>query len=141
MELYKSFFGYRDFLKEEEVKQQISKSKYYTQSEDIKTAKAMNFFSTSIQKSWLIMTPRRLYCVLDDIKQPEASISWSIPNSKVVDDSGKVILEIKVNDAYKENTGLIDFGSSRRSWLYSKSLFNNDGETLKSRIEELAWRR
>lgn len=129
--------GYRDFLNDGEIRAFIVNYENLHTLEDISTFKLLNFFETSTQRSWLVRTKEKMYCVLDDVTKPEPIISWSMPNKNIVNDNGEVILNIYAYDKYKQNTGLVDFGENHRSWLYSKKLFDNP-EKLKDEIQNLA---
>ena len=63
------FIGRSDFASPEEIKEFIRRSKNFDKSkEDPSTAHPLLIFKTSKQQTWLVATPERLYCVLDDLR-------------------------------------------------------------------------
>lgn len=82
-------------------------------------------FRTRKQKTWLLITATRLYCLLDDAKTraKDSLIQWQQP-----------ISESMLIKAYQSGQGnmVVDIGNRRR-WLYSKRLFNSP-EVLEERL-------
>ena len=115
--------GWREFKSREEIAEYIVHSvNFDPQREDPRTAKTLPLFQTSRQRTWLVATSERLYCILDDVRKPEPHINWSLPKSKVVA-NGDVVLEIRPHDRTAK-TGLVDFGNEHRRWLYTRDLFD-----------------
>ncbi|WPC75858.1 hypothetical protein [Vibrio porteresiae] len=91
--------------------------------------KLLNIFSTSKQRTYLASKGDFVYCVLDDARKSSAKVVWAMPKKLFIEKNGK--LKIRLNPRDKtENTGVIDFGSQHKNWLYSKHLFR------KSSLEE-----
>ena len=121
----KDFFD-RDhkFYDEKEIKGIIRTSKNYSSEENTDSAEALLIFKTSKQRTWLIATDKRLYCVLDDYRKPQPSVMWSKKRDNIFS-QGNMSLNIQTRD-YKQNTGLVDIGTDHKDWLFSKSLFINN---------------
>lgn len=101
------------------IKRFITRSKNFDSSEeDPSNAETLLLFHTSKQKTWLISTNERLYCILDDIRESEPYINWTIPKEDLVE-GDKVTVKILAKDH------TIDIGEEHQNWLYSKRLFNN----------------
>lgn len=139
MDILSSFLGYRDFLTDQEIKKYIMNSKNHSSDENDDEIQSMLIFKTSKQKTWILTSSIRLYCLLDDIRKDKPLITWSIPKKEIVED-GELILDIRVrNKRDKKHTGLIDFGEKHRWWLYTKKLLGDDneaGEKIKSFVKE-----
>jgi hypothetical protein len=113
--------GRRDFCAQKDIISYVTKSKNYNSSkENLDQAKALNFFHTSKQKTWLILTKERMYCVLDDNRKEIPVVRRSIPKSKLID-GDKISIDIKIRD-YSEKSYIVDVGSIT-GWLFSKKLF------------------
>lgn len=117
---------FRDFLTEAAVKRHISASVNY-KGESPKSAKSLLIFRTSTQQTWLISTPVRLYCILDDRRKADAHIQWSMPIGRARSAS------LRKKD-YREKTGMVDIGE-RKNYLYTKELFS-DSDII-SELKEL----
>ena len=63
----KNILGYRNFLTKQEVRKIIRSSVNY-ENEDTNSAKLLCFFKTSMQRTWLVATQKRVYIILDDIR-------------------------------------------------------------------------
>ncbi|MBX3570011.1 MAG: hypothetical protein KF914_18255 [Rhizobiaceae bacterium] len=128
--LSKALFGdeegaaMRDFLQPEGIKQSVRSSKNYRlDGTDPDQAALLLLFDTRMQRTWLVKTTKRLYCVLDDLREREPNVNWSMPVQSAVE-NGTVTLDIRnrgPSDTGK--SGLIDFGVNHRDWLYSPRLF------------------
>src|SRR5207247_5096725 len=113
-----------DFKSREEIAEYIVHSvNIDPNSETPSAAKTLLIFQTSKQRTWLVATPERLYCVLDDVRKPDPHINWSMHRSKIVT-NGEVVLEIQSHDR-SDKTGQIDFGPEHRRWLYTRDLFEH----------------
>jgi hypothetical protein len=114
--------GWREFKSREEIARCIVNSvNVDPRTEDPESASTLLLFQTSKQRTWLVATRERLYCILDDVRKPEPHINWSLPRKHIVAD-GDVVLDVRLHDR-TENMGLIDFGSDHRRWLYTRDLF------------------
>lgn len=115
----------------DDIKNTIKNSKNYNQ-EDPKSAQVLNFFSTSKQRTYLVATSERLYCILDDVRKEKPHINWSMPKSDV-----KGVDGLKLDITSRDKTakiGLVDIGNKHRKWLYTKDLFPS--KEIKASIQE-----
>lgn len=102
------------------LKEFVKNSINYDPTENLDQAEILEFFETSQQRTALIKTDKRIYCVLDDIKEDEPNINWSMAKKNVVDENNDLKLEITAkNYKNKHNTGLIHFGPKHKNWLFS----------------------
>jgi len=108
------------FRHEERIKKWIENSKNYA-DEEPNSAQLLRIFSTSKQRTYLVSTPKRMYCILDDSRKDNPHINWSIARNEVEKD-GKVIVPISTSDK-TDNTGLVDIGPKHKNWLFTKALF------------------
>ena len=134
---FKYILGFRDFSKIEEIKKFINLNLYYSKEEDILNAEHLLLFDTSKQKTWILISNLRMFCVLDDISKDTFQPRWHLNKNEIIR-NGKIILEIKVHEEYSHNSGLIDFGNVHKKWLYSKKLFPNPNKlvsALKQKIQ------
>jgi len=123
MKLRELLSGRNDFENLNNIKKLITSSKKYEPSyENWKHAHELLIFSTPRQKTWLIATIKRLYCILDDVSRDAPHIAWSMSKESLVTDD-KVSIEVRQHEN-TERTGLIDISDKHKSWLYSKNLFN-----------------
>ncbi len=131
MEALESVLGRREFKTSSEIAHHITTSKNFRPEEENPTdAHTLLFFETSKQHTWLVATPKRLYCILDDVRKPRPHINWSMSRRKVLEGTK---LEVDLKTAPKtQKTGLIDFGPHHRRWLFSKSLF--EGESIEEAV-------
>mgnify|MGYP005813015515 CR=1 FL=1 len=121
--------GPRPFLTLAQIRTVITQSVNYPTHDgtDPASARALLLFQTTTQQTWLVMTERRLYCILDDRRKPAPHINWSMAMSEVVSD-GKLQLEISFDEQapVSSKSGLVHFGPKHRNWLYSKKLFASE---------------
>jgi hypothetical protein len=121
-ELRSLLLGWREFKSREEIVRYIVNSvNFDSTTESPESAKALLLLQTAKQRTWLVATRERLYCILDDVRKPESHINWSLPRRQVIED-GNIVLEIRPHDR-TERTGLVDFGPEHRRWLYTRDLF------------------
>ena len=138
------FFGYRALKSADEIRQHVIKyiHAYPELHEDIDggflevgdlsgsnkklidedALEILKIFSTSLQQTWLVATPKRIYCVLDDIEKKESVeiIKWHMTKLEFI----AKFNTIKVRNK-SDRTGIIDFTDKHQAWLYSKNLFEN----------------
>lgn len=141
MSLSAAALGKRWFYSDEEIKEFVRNSKNFDpEYEDPARAGALVIFQNSNQKTWIVTTTERIYCILDDIRKERPNINWSMSKKKVVSE-GKVILRIKPKEKLEgsEITGLIDFGEEHKDWLFSKELFKD--KRIDETIQDLIARR
>ncbi len=130
MRLAELMLGYRKFFEEPEIRGMVTRSKSFNKSnESPGEAKSLLIFRTSRQQTWLVSTRLRLYCILDDVRQPRPRLQWSVPKTEV-SRAGAVITRPR-----SDQTGLVDLGPRHRDWLYSKHLFAE--QPIEPAIEEL----
>ena len=135
MFFFNKLLGFRDFSKLEEIKKTISSKFNFDKDENIDKAKELIIFETSRQKTWIIATEKKLFCVLDNVENDTFEIRWHMAADEIIKDN-KIDLDIKVVDSYKKNTGLVDFGKNHREWLYSKKYFSSP-DKLREKVAEL----
>ncbi|MBL0459776.1 hypothetical protein [Aeromonas dhakensis] len=129
MKIYSKFFDTESsFRNEDEVKAAIKKSKNY-KNEDVRSAKSLNFFKTSKQRSYLIATDDMVYCVVDDNREISPKVNWSEKKSSF--DTSMINIKTKT-----DRIGLIDFGEKHKNWFFTKSKFKNNND-LKEKLSEL----
>ena len=120
MAIKKLFDSNAFFRPEKEIKDWITRSKNY-EKEDPNSAHLLEFFSTSKQRTYLVSTPKRMYCILDDSRKDNPHINWSIARNELEKDD-KIIMTISTSEK-TENTGLVDIGPRHKNWLFTRSLF------------------
>lgn len=117
--------GFRTFGTESTIKKSILRSKNYNEDkESPEEASAFLFFSTRKQRTWLVATPHRLYCILDDVRKTEPHINWSMSKRKLFDAEGLSLEISSKNRSYL--TGTVDFGSKHKGWYFSRNLFSEN---------------
>jgi len=122
MKISSVILGRRDFYSNEEIIDFTKKSKNYNpEEENTHNAEALMIFQTSNQQTWLVSTNERLYCILDDIRNDEPNINWSVAKERLTAE-GQVTIEINARDK-SGKTGLVDIGPEHKNWLFSKGLF------------------
>jgi hypothetical protein len=113
--------GKRDLLNPEEIAEQVKNApEFNATKENPATANLLLLFKTSRQQTWLVVTPERLYCILDDVREPRPEVRWSIAKAEIIS-NGELILPISVRE-HSRNSGRLDIGS-HKNWLFSKALF------------------
>lgn len=132
MYFFNYILGYRDFSKLEEIKENIFKKYNQINDENIHKATEILLFESSRQKTWLLITEERFFCVLDDVENDFFRVRWNITKNDIIH-GNQLIIKLKTYD-YLKNTGKIDFGKFHKGWLYSKSIYSTH-EELKSKIE------
>ena len=123
------FFSNRsDFASESDIKKTIRKSKNFDEAKEspIQSA-ALLLFATSRQQTWLVCTPERLYCILDDLKNPRPKVNWSMKREDIVSE-GKVTVSLRAHSR-TEKTGSVDISQLHQRWLFSHKLFK-DGDVV-----------
>lgn len=123
------------FRSEEEIKSYISNSKKYKQ-ENPSDAKLLKIFSTSKQRTYLVITDKMIYCILDDARKNKPHLNWSKTRDNFFD--GKNLTVAVTTREKSTTTGLVDFGSDHKNWLFTKSLFKDISieNKLKSLLSE-----
>lgn len=110
------------FRTADDIKAHVVHSKSFNaETETLDDATVFLLFHTPKQKTWLVATNERVYCVLDDIGTTEPHINWSEPRDGVIRD-GRVVWAIAKTDK-SPATGVLTFGELKTPWLYSKDLF------------------
>ena len=134
-----SFFSARIQLKtESDIKESIKRSKdFNSEAEAPEMSHALLYFTTSKQQTWLVATSERLYCILDDVKEAEPSIKWSMAKVELVEG---ITVKLKIDTRarkWRPNSphGIVNFGPNHKDWLYTKRLFYNN--TIEDRVKFL----
>lgn len=135
MALINKILGYRDFSKLEDIKNYINSAYSLDSEENINNAEGLILFQTSRQKTWLIASEKKLFCVLDDIENDSFEVRWQMDKFDLIKEQG-LSLEINTNPNYSPSTGSVDLGNNHKEWLYSKKLYRSEAE-LKSSISKL----
>ena len=140
MKLKEVFFGSPELVGREDILSLIREAPFFSQgAEEISEKDALLIFSTRRQKTWLVVSNQRLYCVLDDVRNDELpGLQWTMPADELVA-NGKVDLHLQSREMKKrrsEKTGVIEIGAKLRNWLYTKDLFQTLSveETLRAII-------
>jgi len=129
-------FDIRPFATIDEIKLRITKAKQYRlDGTDPSNALTLKLLSTSRQQTWLVATPKRLYCILDDIENASPKVQWAEPLIDFIDKDGNVVAKIEEHEN-SEKTGLVNIGDDHHDWLFSKGLFFGSGDVV-NRIETL----
>jgi hypothetical protein len=116
-------FDRRDlFRTQDEIRDCIKNSISY-EGEDASGSQLLLFFSTSKQRTYLVATKVRLYCVLDDSRKTEPRINWSIGKADLIHD-GELKISIEARDV-DEYTGLVNIGTEHKRWYFTKGLFGS----------------
>lgn len=130
-------FGYRKSTPEEDIIKYIENSDSFDPAEeDLDNAQALKIFDTSKQRTWIVSTKKRLYCILDDINRDDPVITWALSREDVTD-GNEVTINIDATKEKTERTGFVDFGEHHRNWLYSKRLFERAGESVTDSVIKL----
>ncbi len=121
MKFYSKFFDADvGFRTSEQITDAVRTSKNY-QQEPVSNARLMNFFKTSKQRSYLVATDQRVYCIVDDNRKSQPVVNWSEPLASFNQNA--------ISFAEKsDRTGLVNFGENHKHWLYTKSLFSDTDE-------------
>ena len=120
MRLFELFDDSDSFHTADGIRGYIKNSKNY-EDEDTASSQVLLFFKTSKQRTYLVATNKRLYCILDDARKDNPHINWSMGKKYLVQ-NGKLLISIKAHDKTR-NTGLVDVGVNHKNWLYTKELF------------------
>ena len=127
------FLGYREFASESEIKELVTQTAEFDESlEQPDEIETLPIFDTSTQRTWILTTRARLYCVLDDIRKAAPALQWTLDSESLVH-QGDLAVEIGTREK-SPRTGLLDIGQ-RRGWLYSKGLFPK--ATVEAQLESM----
>ncbi len=119
------FLGYRELATTQEIIDYVAGTELFDgESEDKESTATMLIFDTSKQRTWLLATSARMYCVLDDIRKTAPRLQWTMDRDELVKD-GEVIASIGSREK-SARTGKLDIGS-HRGWLYTKCMFATAG--------------
>lgn len=113
----------RPLLSEDEIKASIATSvNYKLDGSDPDSASALRIFATRRQNTWLVATPKRLYCILDDVRKPQPHMNWSIGRDSLLGNDRALAFDI-TSRSKSDRLGLVDIGPKHKDWYFSKSLF------------------
>lgn len=118
--------GRRQFLSEAQIIELVEISKRYDDDLSFGASDALLIFETSNQHTWLVMTVRRLYVILDDVRRPQAKLQWS---------TGRIPPQVRTSER-SERSGIVHFNDRERGWLFTKRLFVNI--PIEEQIEKVA---
>ncbi len=135
MKLYELFQSSNEFRSLNEIKKTIKSHPDY-QGEDLENCEVLTIFKTSKQKTYLIFTNQRMYCVLDDIRKSQPRYNWSMSKRELVKD-GELNIEIIEHEKTSE-TGVVDISNKHRGWLYTKYIFRGKPISRKIRSSILS---
>jgi hypothetical protein len=133
-----NLFDLRPFADRETILQLIATDKRYDPNrEQLDQLRELLIFATSSQQTWLVFSPLRVYCVLDNRELEKPTLRWSMPLQDFLE------TPIKVRD-HSAASGILDIGN-RKDWLFSKRLFRekNIGEVVRETANtalELPWK-
>lgn len=126
--------GRPDFASKLEIIEFIKHSKNFDSSrESPDHADALLIFATSKQHTWLVSSAYRLYCILDDLRNDEPHINWSLPRSRLIANSGVSARVVTIDKS--EFSGLVSIEGVKRDWLFTKRLFAD--EPIEEKIRKL----
>lgn len=124
------------FHAKDELLDLIKKSDKYG-GENICNAQLINFFKTSKQRSYLVVSDKFIYCILDNSKKEGLQLRWVQSVNDFTDNDNAKGKVVTIEDTPpKENTGLVHFGF-HSNWYYTKNLFKEKSiqDTLKEAIK------
>lgn len=125
----------RALLPEAAIRESIKDSVNYKLDESPpESASMLRIFATSRQNTWLVATPKRLYCILDDVRKPNPHINWSMGREQLLDGDGALTIGITSRDK-SQHSGLVDIGPKHKNWYFSKKLFQS--HSIDSAVEGL----
>lgn len=139
MLFFNKLLGFRDFKKLDEIKKFISTNFNLDKDENIDIAAELLIFETTRQKTWILGTEERLFCVLDDVGKDTFNVRWVLTKDELINDK-EIVLDISIDPSYKKETGLINFGQNHTKWLYSKKLFPSSDELHKKIIDLIEYK-
>ena len=124
MKVDRFLFGVREhFSKADIVSKIVSSKNYQRELEEGDRPSSLLLFETSKQHTWLVATRRRLYCILDDVRNSEPKVNWSMARSALVE-NGTLKIDLKSRDK-SSTAGMVDIGHKHPNWLFSKKFFTD----------------
>ncbi len=113
----------RTFESGSEIKSRIKDSKKYSaDGTEPAAASSLLIFATQNQQTWLVCTPKRLYCILDDVRKNASKVQWSEDIGEMIAPDGRILIDITERNK-NARTGLVDIGDEHHDWLFSRKLF------------------
>ncbi len=109
------FTGRRRFRSEPEIIALTKTSTRYDNDLQLGKPGALLIFDTSSQHTWLVMTAKRLYVILDDVRSPQAKVQWS---------TSRIPPMVRTSER-SDSTGIVRFNERERGWLFTKRIFAN----------------
>jgi len=141
MKFSKLLFGGRELYDGPGIADSVRQNAIFEQAESLSSNDRLLIFDTRLQRTWLLASNRRLYCVLDDVRKEKPGVQWTMLREELVSEN-EVSVYLQVREQKKgksEKTGVLAIGSRPRSWLYSKWLFQKG--SLEQQVRELIKRR
>lgn len=127
MSFARSLLGYREFWEPGAIRGLIERDPGFDRTqESAAAARTLLIFETSKQRTWLVATRLRVYCVLDDVRKERPRVQWSVAKA----DAAHVETRPKT-----DQTGVVDVGKRNHWWLYSTRLFTE--KPIEQQISEL----
>lgn len=120
MRLSSFFKAPRPFVSITDLKFTLSELDH-PQNEDFERAEALLIFESARQKTWLIATNLRLYCLFDIAAEERPRVKWKIDKSHLVSDDDGVIVKLSLRESTRR-TGFIQI-NDKNPRKYSKLLF------------------
>ena len=115
MELGDFLTGRRRFLSEPEIIALIKTSTRYDNDLQLGKPGALLIFETSNQHTWLVVTAKRLYVILDDVRRPQVKVQWS---------TRRIPPKVRTSER-SDRTGIVHFNERERGWFFTKRIFAN----------------
>jgi hypothetical protein len=113
--------GRRELWPKEQVRDLIKEAKEFQASlEDPAQATALCIFETGSQRTWLVATASRVYCILDDARKPKPEVRWSAAKKDMGGRDVKV--ETESDKKLPDRFGRVHI-AGHKDWMYSKDLF------------------
>ncbi|USD20200.1 hypothetical protein MJO52_14055 [Microbulbifer variabilis] len=126
MKLSQLLLGARKFASQTRILKVLKSSEYFDHSsENIKEVTLLLIFKTSTQRSWLAFSNHKIYFILDDLSRELPEVRWRRIRQNIISNN-RITLDLKLEE-FTENTGRVNIGRMNKGFLYSKSLFLNEG--------------
>ena len=121
MGLRESYFGLREFHNKNQIVKFAANSKNFNidGKESIENADALLILSFDELKTWLVVTNRRIYRIVDNLRAKKPRIAWSVALRRI-DLNRKLAKTIPIN----KFTGQVRYSFwDKRNYKYTQELF------------------
>lgn len=139
-------FGFRDFKEIKAITKKIEKSSFFESQlgETLKEDNGFIIFDTQKQKTWIIVSNKNIYCILDDVKSEKIFLKFKLPqlglsenlidvtNANLATDlnlSAPKQFLFNVDDKYK-GYGRVLFPNTLEWLYYSLRIFPNNKDFI-----------